>query len=77
MALELLLYEGEVIDYNLPLNVDLKVVDAEMAVAGDTATGATKEVTTETGVKVRTPLFVSEGDVIKVDTRTGEYVTRV
>ena len=77
MTLELLLYEGEVIDYNLPLNVDLKVVDAEMAVAGDTATGATKEVTTETGVKVRTPLFVAEGDVIKVDTRSGEYITRV
>jgi elongation factor P len=48
-----------------------------MAVAGDTATGATKEVVTETGVKVRTPLFVSEGDVIRVDTRTGEYITRV
>jgi elongation factor P len=77
MAMELLLFEGEVIDYNLPLNVDLKVVESEMAVAGDTATGATKEVITETGVKVRTPLFVSEGDVIKVDTRTGEYITRV
>ena len=77
MSLELLLYEGEVIDYNLPLNVDLKVVDTEMAIAGDTASGATKEVTTETGVIVRTPLFVSEGDVIKVDTRSGEYITRV
>lgn len=77
MTMELLLYEGEVIDYNLPLNVELKVVETEMAVAGDTATGATKEVVTETGVTVRTPLFVSEGDVIKVDTRTGEYITRV
>lgn len=77
MTMELLLYESEVIDYNLPLNVDLEVVETEMAVAGDTATGATKEVVTETGVTVRTPLFVSEGDVIKVDTRTGEYITRV
>jgi elongation factor P len=77
MELELLTYESEVIDYNLPLNVDLAVVESEMAVAGDTATGATKEVVTETGVKVRTPLFVSEGDVIRVDTRTGEYITRV
>jgi elongation factor P len=77
MALELLLYEGEVIDYNMPLNVDLKVVESEVGLAGDTATGATKEVTTETGVKVRTPLFVSEGDTIRVDTRTGEYITRV
>ncbi|MGB3716612.1 MAG: elongation factor P [Candidatus Promineifilaceae bacterium] len=75
--LELLFYEGEVIDYNLPLNVELEVVDAEYAVAGDTATGATKEVITETGVKVRTPLFIEVGNVIRVDTRSGEYVTRV
>ncbi len=77
MELELLLYEGEVIDYNLPPNVDLEVVDSEMAVAGDTATGATKEVVLETGLKVRTPLFVEVGDVVRVDTRTLEYVTRV
>lgn len=77
MELELLLYEGEVIDYNLPPNVDLEVVSAEMAVAGDTATGATKEVVLETGLKVRTPLFVEVGDVIRVDTRSQEYVTRV
>jgi elongation factor P len=74
---ELLFHDGEVLDYNLPLNVDLEVVEAEQAIAGDTATGATKEVVTETGVKVRTPLFVDVGDVIRVDTRTGEYVTRV
>ncbi|MFW6096497.1 MAG: elongation factor P [Chloroflexota bacterium] len=77
MELELLLYDGEVIDYNLPPNVDLEVVSAEMAVAGDTATGATKEVVLETGLKVRTPLFVEVGDVIRVDTRSQEYVTRV
>ena len=77
LDLELLLYENEVIDYNLPLNVDLEVVEAEHGVAGDTATGATKEVITETGVKVKTPLFVAVGDVIRVDTRSGEYVTRV
>ncbi|MCI0393355.1 MAG: elongation factor P [Chloroflexi bacterium] len=77
MELELLFYESEVLDYNLPLNVELEVVDAERAIAGDTATGATKEVVTETGVKVRTPLFVNVGDVIRVDTRTGAYVTRV
>lgn len=77
MELELLLHEGEVLDYNLPLNVELQVVEAENAVAGDTATGATKEVTTATGVKVRTPLFVNSGDVIRVDTRTGSYITRV
>jgi len=57
--------------------VELEVVEAEHALAGDTATGATKEVITETGVKVRTPLFIRAGDVIRVDTRSGEYVTRV
>jgi elongation factor P len=77
MDLELLSYEGEVIDYNFPPNVDLEVVESEMAVAGDTATGATKEVVTQTGLRVRTPLFVNVGDVIRVDTRSGEYVTRV
>jgi elongation factor P len=77
MELDLLFHESEVVDYNLPLNMDLEVVEAEMAVAGDTATGATKEVTVETGRKVRTPLFVAVGDVIRVDTRSGEYVTRV
>lgn len=77
MELELLMYDGEVLDYNLPPNVDLEVVSSEMAVAGDTATGATKEVVLETGLKVRTPLFVDVGDVIRVDTRTQEYVTRV
>lgn len=77
MELDLLLYGGEVIDYNLPPNVDLEVVSSELAVAGDTATGATKEVVLETGLKVRTPLFVEVGDVIRVDTRSLEYVTRV
>jgi elongation factor P len=77
MELDLLLYEGEVLDYNIPLNVDLLVVEAERAVAGDTATGATKEVVTETGVRVRTPLFVETGDTIRVNTETGQYITRV
>ena len=77
LELELLFFDQEVIDYILPLNVDFSVVEAEHAVAGDTATGATKEVTVESGVKVRTPLFVEVGDVIRVDTRSGEYVTRV
>lgn len=77
LEMELLTYEGEVIDYNFPPNVEMEVTGSEMAVAGDTATGATKDVVTETGLKVRTPLFVEVGDVIRVDTRSGEYVTRV
>lgn len=77
MELKLKTYEGEVIDYELPTTVDYAVVDAEMAVAGDTATGATKKVTTETNFQVEVPLFVNVGDVIRVDTRDGRYVTRV
>jgi elongation factor P len=57
--------------------VDLKVVESEMAIRGDTATGVTKKVTTETGLTVQCPNFVNVGDTIRVDTRTGEYVTRV
>jgi elongation factor P len=70
-------YDGEIIDYELPTAVDHAVVEAENAVAGDTATGASRQVITETGLKVNTPLFVNVGDTIRVDTRTGAYVTRV
>jgi len=77
LEIDLLFGAGEVLDYNLPPNVDMEVSEAENAVAGDTATGATKECITETGAKVKTPLFVEVGDRIRVDTRTGEYVTRV
>ncbi len=77
MQLKLLSYEGEILDYELPPNVEHRVVEAERAVAGNTATGATKRVKTETGLEVITPLFVEEGDIIRIDTRTGEYVTRV
>jgi elongation factor P len=75
--IEIAFYEGEPIDVNLPITVELAVVEAELAVAGDTATGATKQVTLETGLKVAVPLFINAGDVIRVDTRSGEYITRV
>ncbi len=77
MELELLSYEGEVIDYELPKTMEFDVVKAENALAGDTATGATKEVVTETGLRVKTPLFVQVGDRIRVNTETREYQTRV
>jgi elongation factor P len=70
-------YEGRIIDVDLPTKVDLEVVESEIAVAGDRATSTLKSVTTETGLKVDVPLFVEVGDVIRVDTRNGEYVTRV
>jgi elongation factor P len=61
----------------LPLTVDLLVTEAAMAVRGDTATGVTKKVMTETGVQVQVPGFVEEGDVIRVNTSDGSYITRV
>ncbi len=57
--------------------MEFEVVEAENAVAGDTATGATKEVVTETGLKVNTPLFIQVGDYIKVNTESGTYITRI
>lgn len=77
MEVKLTFYKGEPLDMELPTTVDLKVVEAEMAIRGDTATGVTKKVTTETGLEVQCPQFVNVGDNIRVDTRTGSYVTRV
>lgn len=76
LEVKLTFYGNEPLDVELPTSVDLKVVEAELAVKGDTATGATKSVTTETGLKVQVPLFVSTGDTIRVDSRTGQYLTR-
>ena len=69
--------DGEPIGVELPTAVELTVVDAPPGYAGDTATGATKEITLETGLKVQAPLFVDTGDVVRIDTRTGQYLTRV
>ena len=77
MEVKLTFYKGEAIDVELPTSVDLKVVRADMAIRGDTATGVTKKVETESGLIVQCPNFVNVGDTIRVDTRTGEYVTRV
>jgi elongation factor P len=75
--IELSSYEGERLDVDLPITVDLEVVQAPPGFAGDTAQGATKDVTLETGLVLQVPLFIDEGDVLRVDTRTGRYVTRV
>jgi elongation factor P len=77
LELKLETYEGEPISIELPKTVDLKVVEAEPGFAGDTANAPTKSCTTETGLKVQVPLFVQVGDVIRVNTDTGEYITRV
>jgi elongation factor P len=77
LEVKLTFYEGEPLDIELPTAVELKVVESEAGVRGDTATGANKLATTETGLKVQVPLFVNVGDTIKVDTRDGGYLTRV
>ncbi|MBX3014699.1 MAG: elongation factor P [Caldilineaceae bacterium] len=70
-------YEEEPINVSLPTTVDLKVVWTDAAVVGDTAGAATKQVEVETGLRLQVPMFVSEGDVIRIDTRDSRYVTRV
>lgn len=70
-------YQGETIGIELPINMELRVTETEPGFAGDTATGARKGATLETGLVVQVPLFVQEGDTIRVDTRNGEYQTRV
>ena len=77
LQVKLTFYNGEPIDIELPTSVDLKVVEAEPSVRGDTATGHTKSVTMDTGVQVNVPAFINEGDTIRVDTRNGSYLTRV
>jgi elongation factor P len=77
VEVKLTFFDSEPLDVELPTTIDLKVVKAEDAVRGDTATGVTKKVEVETGAEVNTPSFVNVGDTIRIDTRTGEYVTRV
>lgn len=71
------MYNGAPLSITPPIFVTLKIVETEPGIRGDTATGGSKTAKTETGAVVRVPLFVNEGELIKVDTRTGEYVSRV
>ena len=70
-------YQGDTLGIELPVTVDLRVAEAEPGFAGDTAQGARKNATLETGLVVTVPLFVNEGDMLRIDTRTGEYQTRL
>ena len=73
-----ILFDGNVIlDIRLPAHVNLKVVETEPGIKGNTATGATKSAKVETGYLVQVPLFVVEGNILKIDTRTGEYIERL
>ena len=77
MEVKLTFYKDEPLDIDLPTAVDQVVVQADPSVKGDTATSVTKSVTTNTGLEVFVPNFVNVGDTIRVDTRSGEYITRV
>jgi elongation factor P len=77
LELSIQFYEGRPLTVELPSAVDLVVTKTDPGLKGDTATGGTKPATVETGAVVSVPLFIGEGDRIRIDTRTGEYVTRV
>jgi elongation factor P len=77
MMLDRTSYEGETIGVDLPVTVDMEVAATEPGFAGDTASGARKPATMATGLVVQVPLFVNQGDTIRIDTRTGDYQTRV
>ena len=77
MSVTMLSYKGSVFAVEPPLFVELEITETEPGFKGDTATGATKPATVETGATVYVPLFVEQNDVIKIDTRTGEYLSRV
>ncbi len=76
LEVKLTFYDGAALDIELPSTVDLLVTSADVSVRGDTATGVTKKVTTETGLQVQVPNFVEAGNVIRVNTSDGSYVTR-
>ncbi|MBW3659043.1 MAG: elongation factor P [Actinobacteria bacterium] len=69
-------YEGRILGADVPASVDLEVTYTEPGVAGNTATNTTKAATLETGVEVQVPLFIEQGEKVKVDTRTGDYISR-
>lgn len=77
MTVDLIFYEDNPISLELPITVDLQVVDSPPGLKGDTATGATKPATLETGLLIQVPLFVNEGEYVKVDTRNATYLSRV
>lgn len=74
---KVLSYNGSVFAIEPPLFVELEVTETEPGLKGNTATGATKPATVETGAQIQVPLFVNTGDKLKIDTRTGEYLSRV
>lgn len=75
-SLNVLFYNGSPVSIDLPPSVELKVAQTDPGLKGDTASGATKPATLETGAVVQVPLFINEGEVLKIDTTTGKYIER-
>jgi elongation factor P len=77
IVIKAIFHNGRPIGVETPMFVELKIIKSDPGIKGDTATGATKPATLESGAIIQVPLFVEEGDVIRLDTRTREYLTRV
>ena len=77
MSLQISSYKEELMGVELPITIELEVTGSEPGFKGDTATGGTKPATLETGITIEVPLFINQGDIIKVDTRSGSYLERV
>ncbi len=77
LAISIVFHEEEIIGIELPHTVELKVVQTDPGLKGDTATGGSKPAKVETGATINVPLFINEGDIIRVDTRSGQYLERV
>ncbi len=76
MELDALVFDDEIIGVKIPIKVDLVVKEADPAVKGNTSQGATKEVTLETGATIQVPMFINQGDIIRINTETGDYTER-
>jgi len=76
-TVEILEFDGQLLGIDIPIKVELKVTDAPPAVKGNTVQGGLKQVTLETGLTINAPMFVNEGDILRINTETGEYVERV
>lgn len=77
MVVDVMMHEGEALNIQIPFKVVLKVKECEPGIKGNTVSNVTKEAVVETGAKVQVPLFINQGDMIKIDTRTGDYLERV
>ena len=76
-SVEISSYKGEVVGVELPITVELEVIDTDPGFKGNTATAGNKPAKLETGITIQVPLFINKGDIIKIDTRSGSYLERV